>query len=72
MPFDNGKAKLTFPDKNLLPYFIVRLAESLHAGHQFELTPLEIKTVSASLEANTDKDRDLVCYETIRTLETYL
>ena len=64
MPLDNGKATLTFHDKNLLPSFIVRLAESLHAGHRFELTLLEIKKVSASLEADSDKDRDLVCYET--------
>ena len=47
MPLDNWTATVTFQDKNLLPSFIVRLAESLHAGYQFELTPLEIKTVSA-------------------------
>ena len=44
---DNGKATLTFLDKNLLPSFIVRLAESLHTRHQFELTPLVIKTVGS-------------------------
>ena len=64
MPLNNGKATLTFCDKNVLPSFIVRLAQSLHAGHQFELTPLETKTVSASLEADIDKNRDLICYET--------
>ena len=63
MPLDNGKATLTFHDKNVLPS-IVRLAQFLHAGHQFELTPLETKTVSASLEADIDKNRDLICYET--------
>ena len=66
MPLDNGKATLTFHDKNVLPSFIVRLAQSLHAGYQFELTPLETKTVSASLEADTDKNR--VMRRTIRTL----
>ena len=64
MPLDNGKATLTFHDKNVLPSFIVRLAQSLHAGHQFEPTPLETKTVSASLEADIDKNRDLICHET--------
>ena len=64
MPLDNGKATQTFHDKNVLPSFIVRLGKSLHAGHQFELTPLETKTVSASLEADIDKNRDLICYET--------
>ena len=69
MPLDNGKATLTFQDKNVLPSFIVRLAQSLHAGHQFELTPLETKTVFASLEADIDKtETSYVMTRTIRTL----